>query len=83
MMTEQDYQAINAKLAEEGWQRVSFDGGQSHLMGWTIESVWQKDDAKITLNHSERYNEVSFEISASPKGVAWIKQQGWAHVFED
>ena len=52
-------------------------------MGWTIESVWQKDDAKITLNHSERYNEVSYEISASPKGVDWIKQQGWSHVFED
>jgi hypothetical protein len=81
MLTEQQYQQIQQQLAEQGWERTGFDGGQSHLMGWTVMSTWEKDKAKITLHHSERYNEISYEIEASPLGIAWLKQMGYAHVF--
>jgi hypothetical protein len=81
-MTAQDYEQLNHQLAESGWERVVFDGGQSHLMGWTVLSVWEWDKAKITLNHSERYNEVSFEIEANPLAVRWLKDHGWEHLFD-
>lgn len=81
MLTADEYNRIQQQLAQEGWQRTQFDGGQSHLMGWTIMAVWEKDKAKITLHHNERYNEVSYEVEASPLGLAWLKQAGYAHVF--
>lgn len=81
MLTENQYHQIQQTLEEQGWERTHFDGGQSHLMGWTIMSVWESDKAKITLNHSERYNEASYEIEANPLGVSWLKQNGYHDVF--
>lgn len=81
-MTEQDYNQITQLFEQQDWQRTHFDGGQSHLMGWTIMSVWELDKAKITLHHSERYNEVTYDIEANPLGVKWLKAQDMAHVLE-
>ncbi|AHF02080.1 hypothetical protein THIAE_10195 [Thiomicrospira aerophila AL3] len=81
-MTQADYDQLNHWLPSQGWERIEFDGGQSHLMGWTVRSVWVRDKAKITLHHSERYNEVTFEAEANPLGLVWLREQGWGHIFE-
>ena len=83
MLTSADYESLNSELESSGWQRISFDGGQSHLMGWSIIAVWALDKARITLTHSERYNQVSYEIEANPFGFQWLQTHGYAHVFDD
>lgn len=82
-MTSDQYQQLNQELETAGWQRVLYDGGQNHTMGWTIMSVWKLDSAKITLNHNETYNVATYEIEANPLALKWLKEHGWAHVFED
>ena len=81
-MTAEQYEALSHELAHSGWERVLFDGGQSHTMGWTIMSVWELESAKITLNHSEAYNVASYEIEANPAAIKWLKQNGWEQVLE-
>ena len=81
-MTRDDYESITRALTEQGWQRVTFDGGQNHTMGWTVMAVWQLDGAEITLNHHEVYNQVSYDFAANPAGVAWLKANNWGHLFE-
>lgn len=83
MLSAQDYDTLNQRLAQEGWQRTSFDGGQNHLMGWSVVSVWQREQAKLTLTHSERYNEASYEVEANPRAYQWLQQNGYAHAFDD
>ncbi|MDY0135995.1 MAG: hypothetical protein RBS36_02375 [Thiomicrospira sp.] len=83
MLSAQDYAQLNQLLADEGWQRTRFEGGQNHLMGWSVMSTWQQDKFLITLTHSERYNEVRYEVEANPLAYQWLIQQGYAHAFDD
>lgn len=81
-MTADEYNELNSLLEEWGWERVTFDGGQDHTMGWTIMSVWELDKAQVTLNYSERYNQTFYEIAANPLALKFLREKNWGHLFE-
>lgn len=64
--------SLKKHLKDDGWILVHQDAGQNHFVGWGYIMHWEKKEAKVWLNYSDKQGKVEVKLGMNPSAQKLI-----------